>query len=101
MLTLEFDYEKLADALMPKIEQVILEMGVNQSRIQQLPPVLTREQLMELFHIKPTKTAELLGRSDFPVLREAGVLIPADKLLEWIDDNTQWVKSNTSYFKVI
>jgi hypothetical protein len=65
----------------------------------QLPPLLTRKDLMELFHISQTKTSELLSRPDFPVFREAGVLIPTHKLFEWIDRNTQWVEDNTDYFK--
>ena len=71
-------------------------------RIIDLPPFLTRAQLKELFHIKDTKASELLSRSDFPVLREAGgVLIPTHMLMQWVEINTDWVQSNTTYLKSI
>ncbi|EID42891.1 hypothetical protein B4168_2451 [Anoxybacillus flavithermus] len=65
----------------------------------QLPPMLTRKQLMELFNISQTKTSELLNRADFPVFREAGVLIPTHLLFRWIEKHTRWVEENTSFFK--
>lgn len=70
-------------------------------RQNQLPPMLTRKQLMELFQIGPTKCSELLNRADFPVLREAGVLIPTHLLFKWIEKNTRWMEENTKYFKAI
>ncbi len=65
----------------------------------QLPPLLTRKQLMKLFNIGETKTSELINRSDFPVFREAGVLVPTHLLFKWIEQHTRWVDENTSYFK--
>lgn len=68
--------------------------------IRELPHLLSREQLMEFFHIKSTKASELLARVDFPKIRDAGhVLIPSKQLLEWIDEHTEWVRGNTSYFQ--
>ena len=100
MVTMEFDYEKLADALLPKlIEGIKADLKIY-SPIQDLPPVLTREKLMEVLCIGPTKTTELLKKPGFPVYREAGVLVRTDRLFEWIDRHTQWVEDNTGYFKV-
>lgn len=101
MLTMEFDYEKLADALAPKLVEQLKEDLNDSSPLNNLPPLLTRTELMKLLRIGPTKAAELMARPDFPVLREAGVLIPTHKLFEWIDRNTRWVKDNTKYFKAI
>ncbi|MFF5994823.1 DNA-binding protein [Lysinibacillus sp. KU-BSD001] len=70
-------------------------------QIKELPPLLTKEELKELFHIKDTKAAELLARADFPVLREAGTLIPTHLLMRWIEDNTQWINKNAKSFKAI
>jgi len=70
--------------------------------IRELPVLLTRQQLMELFNIRDTKASALLGRSDFPKFYEAGrVLIPSKALLQWIDDHTEWVNTNTKYFRSI
>lgn len=70
--------------------------------IRELPVLLTRQQLMELFNIRDTKASALLGRSDFPKFYEAGrVLIPSKALLQWIDEHTEWVNTNTKYFRSI
>ncbi|MEK4025834.1 DNA-binding protein [Sporosarcina sp. FSL W7-1283] len=101
MLTMEIDYEKLADALAPKLLGGLQEIVDRQLENQEIPYMLTIDQLMKFLHIKRWKASELLGRSDFPVLREAGVLIPRDKLFEWIDRNLDWVEDNTGYFKAV
>lgn len=70
--------------------------------IRELPILLTRDQLKELFDIKDTKASALLGRSDFPKFYEAGrVLIPTKALLHWIDEHTEWVNTHSTYFKSI
>lgn len=96
MLTVEFDYGQLAEAMRPIIREELKSLN----RAKELPPLLTRKELMDLLHIGATKASELMARSDFPVLREAGVLIPTDKLFLWIDRHTEWVADNTNYFKV-
>lgn len=68
--------------------------------IRELPYLLTKDQLMELFHMKSTKASKLLARADFPKIRDAGhVLIPSKQLLQWIDEHTEWVSANTTYFQ--
>lgn len=101
MLTMELDYEKLAEALVPKLAEEMKKMVGDDFGRNDLPPMLTVSMLKEVLHIKSWKASELLGRPDFPVLREAGVLIPRDKLFEWIDNNLDWVQNNTKYFEVV
>lgn len=70
--------------------------------ICELPILLTRNQLMELFNIKSTKASALLRREDFPKFYEAGrVLIPSKALLQWIDEHTEWVQTHTKYFQSV
>ncbi len=70
--------------------------------IRELPVLLTRNQLMEVFHIKSTKASALLRREDFPKFYEAGrVLIPSKALLQWIDEHTEWVQTHTKYFQSV
>ncbi|PFE56043.1 hypothetical protein CN318_12430 [Bacillus cereus] len=66
--------------------------------MNELPPFLTISELMELLRIKRTKASELLNRSDFPVCREAGVLIPTHLLFKWMENHTDWVENNTEYY---
>ena len=70
------------------------------TKTQELPPLLTRTEMMALLRISSWKATELMGRPDFPVMREAGLLIPTDKLFLWIDRHTQWVEEETDYFNL-
>lgn len=99
MINFQFDTTAFREMIREEVQFVI----ANQQPIQitELPPLLTRNQLKELLHIKDTKVAELLARNDFPVLREAGVLIPTHLLMQWIEVNTQWIQKNTKGFRAI
>ncbi|GGA31369.1 DNA-binding protein [Psychrobacillus lasiicapitis] len=96
MLNVQFD----AEALRQIIREEIREAVIDTQKARELPPLLTRKELMELLHIGQTKTSELLARSDFPVFREAGLLIPTDLLFKWIVKNTKWVEENSNYLSV-
>lgn len=90
MLKVEFDYNQLQ--LM--INEAINNAFQNQVSIN-LPPLLTKTQLMELLDIKSTKASELLNRQDFPVIREFGhPRVPTHSLMVWIDEHTEWVRQN-------
>ncbi|WP_252503236.1 DNA-binding protein [Sporosarcina sp. Marseille-Q4943] len=96
MINTSFDVEALRQIIREEVRGVMSE----KLQTNTLPPLLTRTELMELLHIGPTKAAELMARPDFPVMREAGVLIPTDKLFQWIDRHTRWVEDNTGFYKV-
>lgn len=96
MINMTFDVEALREVIREEIQLAVREAVKG----QELPPLLTRKEMMELLHISHSKAAELLARADFPVMREAGLLIPTDKLFQWIDRHTRWVEENTNYFKV-
>ncbi|MGF9979326.1 DNA-binding protein [Viridibacillus arvi] len=93
----QFSPEVFREIIREEIKNALTEVV----SFKELPPLLTRKELMQLFHIGETKTSELLARNDFPVLREAGVLIPTNSLFEWIEKNTDWINSNTSYLKSV
>ena len=97
MLKMSFDVEELRTIIREEVREAVRDS----IKTKELPPLLTRTELMELFHIGQTKTAELMGRADFPVMREAGVLIPTEKLFRWIDRHTRWVEDNTNFFQVV
>lgn len=97
MLNVQFDPEALRQIIREEVREAVIESN----QVRQLPPFLTRKELMELLHISSTKTSELLGRADFPVFREAGLLIPTDLLFKWIEKNTQWIEDNSKFLSVI
>ncbi|OAH53119.1 hypothetical protein AWH48_12240 [Domibacillus aminovorans] len=84
--------EKIASRAFEKLEEKL-------DARSKLPPMLNNKQMQEVLQISKTKATELLNRPDFPVFREAGVLIPTHRLFEWIDSNTRWVNDNTGFFK--
>ncbi|MEC1373372.1 DNA-binding protein [Heyndrickxia oleronia] len=96
-VNLDFADEKFREVLRQEIEKAMGDVV----RKNQLPPMLTRKELMEFLRISQTKASELLNRPDFPVFREAGVLIPTHRLIEWIDLNTRWLESNSKYFEKV
>ncbi|MER2169899.1 MAG: DNA-binding protein [Psychrobacillus psychrodurans] len=97
MLNVQFDPEALRQIIREELREVVIESN----KVKQLPPFLTRKEFMELLHIGPTKASEILGRPDFPVFREAGLLIPTDLLFKWIEKNTHWIEENSNYLSVI
>lgn len=88
--------ETIRQIIREEINKVVEELHAQ----NELPPFLTRAEMMELLRIGPTKATELLNRNDFPVFREAGLLIPTEMLFEWIKRNTRWVEKNTHYFQI-
>lgn len=90
------------DAFREMFSEIIKEevtKALQDFRTTQLPPMLTKQQLEKLLNIKHAKASELLNRPDFPVFREAGVLVPTHLLFKWIERNTRWVEDNTNYFQ--
>ncbi|EMI15207.1 DNA-binding protein [Bacillus altitudinis] len=95
---LNIDHEAFKEMFREIIAEEVAK-AMQDFRTTQLPPMLTKKQLMELFNIKDTKASQLLNREDFPVFREAGLLIPTHLLFKWIENNTRWINENTDYFK--
>lgn len=91
---INFDIESFRQIIREEIQRATEHL----QPMKELPPFLTITELMELLHIKRTKASELLNRSDFPVCREAGVLIPTHLLFKWMENQTEWVENNTEYY---
>ncbi|HDX9652512.1 TPA: helix-turn-helix domain-containing protein [Bacillus wiedmannii] len=89
-----FDIESFRQIIREEVQKATEHL----QQTKELPPFLTITEMMELLHIKRTKASELLNRSDFPVCREAGVLIPTHLLFKWMEQHTEWVETNTEYF---
>ncbi|OAK70053.1 hypothetical protein [Lederbergia galactosidilytica] len=83
-------------ALATEIKDQLIPVLVKEIKTrQELPPLLTRTEFMELVGISATKCAELFNRRDFPVNREFGhPRVPTDLLFEWINKNTDWIDEN-------
>lgn len=95
MITVTVDTEELRKIIREEVQQALKESSI----VRELPILLTKSEVMELFSIKNSKMSELLGREDFPKLRDAGrVLVPSKQLLQWIDTHTVWVEKNSNYF---
>ena len=93
-VNLDFTDDAFREVLRQEIKNAVEEVV----RQNQLPPLLTRKEFMKLLNISETKASELLNRVDFPVFREAGILIPTHLLFKWIEKNTRWIGENTDYY---
>lgn len=94
MITVGFDEELLTKV----VEAAVQRATEHLQKQNELPPFLTITELMDLLRIGRTKASELLNRKDFPVFREAGVLIPTHLLFQWIEKHTQWTEENTGFY---
>ncbi|MER2459397.1 hypothetical protein [Bacillus subtilis] len=98
MFTMQYD-EQFIDQIAAKIADRATEMLVERlGSLNELPPVLTREEAMKVLRCGPTKMSELMARPDFPVNNEVGKKIPKHLLIKWIERNTRWIEENTKYF---
>lgn len=90
--------QELRNIIREEVETAIKKIEAR----NELPPVLTRVQVMEVLQISHDKAAELFGRSDFPICREAGgVKVRTEKLFAWMDKHTQWIEGNTERIRSI
>lgn len=97
MLNITFDTEQLRQIIRDEVQEALKQ----DSRTQELPVMMTKMEVMDLFRIKNSKMSELLGREDFPKLRDCGrVLVPSKQLLQWIDAHTSWIETNSKYFEI-
>lgn len=108
MINMQFDMEAFREEFREIIREEMREAitdgegkTIPTVKIVELPAMLTREELKQFLNIGSTKAAELLARADFPVLREAGILIPTHLLMQWIEANTQWIHKNAKSFTAI
>lgn len=87
----QVDFGQLQDAINDAVDQAIERHALKSS----LPPILTKQQLMDLLDVGATKAGELLNREDFPVIREFGhPRVPTHSLMIWIDEHTEWIRDN-------
>ncbi|MFW5436605.1 DNA-binding protein [Paenibacillus apiarius] len=96
-VSLDLTNEKFREVLRQEIRSALADVEKRIATANQLPPLLSRTEMMKLLRISDTKATELLRRPDFPVCREAGVLIPTNLLFRWIEKNTGWLESNSGY----
>lgn len=84
------DLERLLEKVVSKaIEAYSVQVPTS------LPPVLSIKQFMKLLDISRPTATEVMRRPGFPVNREFGnPRIPTGLLLQWIDDNTEWIDDN-------
>lgn len=93
-VNLDLANEEFRKMLREEIKAAVADI-VRQNR---LPPFLTKSEMKDVLRIGSTKASELMNRPDFPVCREAGVLIPTHLLFKWVDRNTRWLEENSKYF---
>lgn len=89
MPTFAFSQDEINN-LVTEIKNQLVPVLVQELKEKQLPPMLTRQQFMELAGIGEAKCAELFRRSDFPVNRELGnPRVPTKLFFDWFYSTTE------------
>ncbi|WP_096201925.1 hypothetical protein [Bacillus sp. FJAT-45350] len=84
--------------IVSEITKQLFPLLLHELQEKQLPPLMTRQQFMELVDIGPTKCNELFNRADFPVIRELGhPRVPTKKFFEWVNKNTDGISLKHPY----
>lgn len=88
---LEIKTDELEHVIQQAVDKAIEKHALK----EKLPPLLTRQEFMDLTGIGATKCNELFHREDFPVIRDFGhPRVPTKELFEWISINTEWSYKN-------
>ncbi|WP_203334330.1 DNA-binding protein [Planococcus beigongshangi] len=91
----------VSEVVNKEVQKAIAEQLELQGRIEQLPPMLTREEFMKVMRVSSTTATKIFDRPDFRVFRRGKLLIETEFLFEWIRKNSDWVEENTQYFRSI
>ncbi|CAH1205820.1 hypothetical protein PAECIP111893_02429 [Paenibacillus plantiphilus] len=92
MLKVEIDYDQIAHLINAAVDSAL----ERHSMANNLPPILSKTQFMDLLDIGPTKAGELLNREDFPVIRELGhPKVLTHLFLQWCEEHTDWISKNS------
>lgn len=100
-LTITMTVEEFRNIVSEEVNKVIGTQLEVQGRIEQLPPLLTREEFMRVMRISAPTAIKIMNQPDFRVYRKGKILIETEFLFEWIRKNSEWVHENTNYFRSI
>lgn len=89
--------EELKAIVQEAVSEAVSQLKLERGMIKQLPPLLTREEFMEVMNISSTTATRIIERPDFRVFRRGKLLIETEFLFEWIRNNSDWVEENTNY----
>lgn len=101
VVSITMTVDEFRSVINEEVKKVIGSQLEVQGRIQQLPPLLTREEFMKVMHISPPTATKIFDREDFRVFREGKLLIETAFLFEWIRKNSDWVEENTGYIRSV
>lgn len=89
--------EELKAIVQEAVSEAVSQLKLERGMIKQLPPLLTREEFMDVMNISSTTATRIIERPDFRVFRRGKLLIETEFLFEWIRNNSDWVEENTKY----
>lgn len=101
VVSITMTVDEFRSVINEEVKKVIGSQLEVQGRIQQLPPLLTREEFMKVMRISPPTATKIFDREDFRVFREGKLLIETAFLFEWIRKNSDWVEENTGYIRSV
>lgn len=94
----ELEANILSEKLSTLFQQAY-EQGVEDARKKySFPEILTKDHLVQVFQIEKPTVNKLVALPTFPKLKDVRARYPRDRVFDWINENSTWVRKNTSYF---
>lgn len=89
--------EELRSIIREEVEAAVKQVEAGRD----LPPLLTREELMDLMRISSTTASKLFEMEGFPVFRRGKLLIDTELLFKWIRKHSTQVEEVAPFFRSI
>ena len=97
----ELKQNLLAETIKEMCQQAY-EQGVEDARNKYAyPPTLKKQHLTEIFQVALPTVDNIIRMEGFPRSTITKARYPRDQVFEWINDNIEYVRYNTNYFKGI
>lgn len=90
---------KLLEENLKEMFQMAYEQGLNDAKEKQsLPLLLKKKDLAEIFQVALPTVENIIRMDGFPKSKVVQARYPRDKVLKWINENTEYVRTHTSYY---
>lgn len=94
-VNLDFTDEQFRSVLREEIQRAVADVVSK----EQYPPILTRDDLKNIFQVESASVSRMVAIESFPKFSHINSRYPRDQVMEWIKENSTWVEQNSNYFR--
>lgn len=96
MISVNFNVEELREIIREEVER-----GVKNQTLSNFPPILTRQDLGEIFQASESVITKLINIPTFPKFTHIKGRYPRDQVLEWIEQNIEQIEIKNNRLRAI